>query len=283
VTAAVVLGGEPMVPNDLDAQRLLYQAVLQEWSQIDCVSLCFPLRGPLWESVRASGRDEGYLAHLRGGKPHPRSVLRLDGDHDHYMDTTFSAKERYNLRREVKTLRKHGAGRLSLICVEDRDGVDAFLSRATQVYQKTWQFRSLGARPHSLNSTDLNAFVEAGVLRSYLLVCGDEPCAYALGIQVEDIFFFMQTGYDESFAAQKLSPGKAMISLLIEDLYRRNKPTCLDFGTGDSFYKQFFGVVTVPFADVLLMRDRLAHRALCCAHQAFTSGVRLAKTIIRRG
>src|SRR5262249_26267385 len=40
VTAAVVLGGEPMVPDDPDAHRSMYRAVLEQWSQIDCISLC---------------------------------------------------------------------------------------------------------------------------------------------------------------------------------------------------------------------------------------------------
>jgi CelD/BcsL family acetyltransferase involved in cellulose biosynthesis len=283
VNAAVVLGGEPMVPDDPDAHRSLYRAVLEQWREVDCISLSFPMRGSPWDLVRSKGRDRDYIAHLWGGKPQPRCVLGLDGDYDRYIDSTFTSKERYNLRRELRTLRSHGGGRLSLTCVEDLEDVEAFLSGATEVYRKTWQFRSLGTRPHSLNSTDLTAFAEAGILRSYLLTCGNEPCAYALGIQVEDIYFFTQTGYDESYAAQKLSPGKALISLMIEDLYRRNKPAYLDFGAGDSFYKQFFGGTSVPFADVLLMRDRLAHRTLCGAHQAFSSGVRLAKRVLRRG
>jgi CelD/BcsL family acetyltransferase involved in cellulose biosynthesis len=282
VLSAVVLGGEPMVPAEPEAHRRLYRAILDQWPEIDCVAVDLPWEGAACVDLRSRGHTPGYFTYPQGGGPAFRLVLPLEGGYEHYLKTSVSPKRRYTIRKEARALRALGKDRLELIRVDRPEMVSEFLERAVPLYKKTWQYRDLGWLPNSLNPNDINAFAEARILRSYLLKCGDEVAAFMLGIQSESVYYFIQTGYEPSYAEKKLAPGKVMINMIIQDLCQSHKPDFFDFGTGENFYKQFFGCVPHPFAHICILRDRLRNRVVCGSHQLFRSGVELAKRVIQR-
>jgi CelD/BcsL family acetyltransferase involved in cellulose biosynthesis len=283
VLSAVVMGDEPMIPADPEAHWRLYRGILDQWPVIDGITVNFRWEGAVSNELRDGGGARGLFTHVQGHGPALRFVLPLKGDYEHYLKTSVSPKRRYTIRKEAKALQAFGKDRLELIRVDRPDMVGPFLERAIPLYEKTWQYRDLGWLPNSLNANDMGAFAEAGILRSYLLECGGEVVAFMLGIQSEGVYYFLQTGYEPSFAEKKLAPGKVMINMIIQELCEFNKADYFDFGPGENFYKQFFGCVPRPFAHVCILRDRLRNRVLCGSHRLFRSGVGLAKRIIRRG
>jgi CelD/BcsL family acetyltransferase involved in cellulose biosynthesis len=282
VLAACVLGDEPMIPSDSRLHRQLYRGILDHWPEVDCVLVTLPWEADVCHSLRTAGRGEREFVHVEGGGPSFRFAAPLEGDFERYTMTVLSQKGRRNIRKETRDLRAAFNDQVRLIRVEGEDQADAFLSRARPLYEKTWQFRDLGWMPNALNAADVHAFARAGILRSYLLECGGEACAFMLGIQCEGVYYFMLTGYEGSYAERKLVPGKVMIHMAVEDFYKFNKPDYFDFGGGDNFYKHFFGCVSHPGAHMMIFRDRWRHRFLCRSHQSFYQGLRLAKRLVRR-
>jgi CelD/BcsL family acetyltransferase involved in cellulose biosynthesis len=282
VLAAYVLGDEPMVPNDPRVHRQLSRGILASWPEVDCVAATLPWDGAVCQSLRAVGRGEREFVYVEGGGPSFRFAAPLEGDFDRYLMTVLSQKGRRNIRKETRELRADCKDQLRLIRIDGEDRADEFVDRALPLYQKTWQFRDLGWMPNALNAADVHGFARAGVLRSYLLECGGQTCAFMLGVQAEGVYYFLLTGYDGTYAERKLVPGKVMIHMAVEDFYKFNKPDYFDFGPGDNFYKHFFGCVSHPCAHMMIFRDRMRYRVLCGSHQLFYQGLRLAKRLVRK-
>jgi CelD/BcsL family acetyltransferase involved in cellulose biosynthesis len=282
VLAACVLGDEPMIPENPRVHRQLYRGILDGWPEVDCVAPSLPWDGAVCRSLRANGHGDRAFVYVEGGGPSFRFAAPLEGDFDHYMMTVLSQKGRRNIRKETRELRADCKDQLRLIRIDSEDRADEFLDRALPLYEKTWQFRDLGWMPNALNAADVHGFARAGILRSYLLECGGQTCAFMLGVQAEGVYYFLLTGYDGAYAERKLVPGKVMIHMAVEDFYKFNKPDYFDFGTGDNFYKHFFGCESHPRANMMIFRDGVRHRVLCGSHRLFHQGLRLAKRLVRR-
>src|SRR5262249_35857972 len=121
---------------------------------------------------------------------------------------------------------------------------------------------------------------ERGLLRSYVLTAGTQPCAFVLGYQGRETFHHVQIGYDPSFAGY--SPGSVLHYLLFEDLILHRPPRWVSFGYGDSEYKRMFGNVHFEEAIVLLVNRRLISKLKVRSYTAFKSLSRIAKSWIRR-
>ena len=130
---------------------------------------------------------------------------------------------------------------------------------------------------YALNAPDLKGFARAKILRSYLLKCGDMPCAYAVGAQYGGVFQFMDTRFVEAYDAVKQSPGMVLIDLILEDLFRHEKPRFFNFGKGDAFYKQRYANWTLSDSSILLFRRTLGNRVKIASQVAALSAIKLAK------
>ncbi|WP_205743262.1 GNAT family N-acetyltransferase [Geobacter sp. FeAm09] len=201
---------------------------------------------------------------------------------DEYL-LKFSKKARYNLKREIKLLGTSGNGELSLVRVEHAADVALFLDGASQISSRSWQ-HALG--PQMVNSPEerlrYERFAGQGVLRCYLLKCGERPCAFVRGFQFGDVFYYSRTGFDQNFSGY--SPGRAMFCLLLEDLYTHRPPKRLNFQEGEYEYKRHFATGHVEQADMLLVRNDAGGlvRLAVSAHNAFGRSISLAKRIMHR-
>jgi CelD/BcsL family acetyltransferase involved in cellulose biosynthesis len=174
----------------------------------------------------------------------------------------------------VKALRNHGAGALQLERVDAPAQVPAFLRNAATVARQSWQQQRLGVRIDASRhrQAQLVDLAERGLLRSYLLHCGPEPCAFGLAYQFRGVYHAVETAYAQSFA--HFSPGIVLLYLVLEDLMRHQPPRCLYFGIGDAPYKREFGTIQGEDATILLVRKSLARQILLNSHAAFRGCVR---------
>ena len=118
------------------------------------------------------------------------------------------------------------------------------------------------------------------MLRSYLLRCGERPCAFVLGYQHGDVYHYAEIGYDRDFT--NFSPGMVLYYLLVRDLFAHRPPSTLNFGRGDADYKQRFGNVQREDVSIFLMRKTHRNRLRVGSHSAFRSFVSAARRAVRR-
>ena len=84
--------------------------------------------------------------------------------------------------------------------------------------RNSWQDDILGNRIS--DSDEQRAWCErlakTGLLRSYLLKCGERLRAFVIGYQFNGVFHYAEIGYDREFSEH--SPGTVLLHLLIQDL-----------------------------------------------------------------
>jgi CelD/BcsL family acetyltransferase involved in cellulose biosynthesis len=176
--------------------------------------------------------------------------IDLPATMDDYL-RKFSRKTRYNLKRTVDML-EHSCRRFT-----SSDDVATFLEKAHRVSQVSWQSKARGLRVN--NTPALRAYFERfaalGAFRSYVLEQNDRPLAFAFGFQWKGCYTYEEVGFDPEY--QKYSPGKVLFFRLLEDLIANDPPSVLDFGYGDSDYKQLFGTRQTRSGPVILARRDL--------------------------
>lgn len=282
--AAVILGSEPLLPRSPALYRRLFDGIFEDLPQVQSIfSPDIPTESFAWDYLRGEGsrsrRYFSYLSRLQESKWH---LIDLRDGFDRYLGA-MTAKTRSNLRKKVRVLREHGGGRLGCRAVETEDQVEAFLEAAERVRARSWQGRKLTewsyADEPALVGPELKGLARAKILRSYLLECGGEPCAYTVGYQFDGVYHYKETSFDA--ALDRFSPGTVLLYLLLEDLFARDRPELLDFCAGIEPYKERFGNQTAKNGAFFLFRRNLVNRLRHMSLVTFYSGVRLAKRLLK--
>jgi CelD/BcsL family acetyltransferase involved in cellulose biosynthesis len=277
VRAVSILGGQPLLVPDTELHNQLFAAVIAAAPQSDAIYLhSVPTDSFCWSYLANSPWiEEHFFTYLPAGI---RSfhVLDVPASFEAYL-SKFKAKVRYNLKRQVRLLAEHGRGQLECMRIETAQQVPAFIRAAHAVARRSWQdervipdiYRQL-SKPGSLKD-----LAHRGLLRSYVLLCADRPCALVLGYQYRDLYHYAEIAYDQSF--RRFSPGTVLLYLLIEDLIRHRRPRCLNFGIGDAPYKHEFGNQQFEDASILLLRRTPANVLRVRSHAAFRACVNATK------
>ncbi len=281
--AATVLSGEPLLPQDPELFRLLFEGLLREMSWCDCIYFnsipadCYTSRYIYGEK----GRLDREFVYPRRLQRREWIYLELEESYEQFLQGR-QPKTRYNLKRQVKKLREFGGGVLECIRVENEDQVDAFHEAAYAVAEKSWQFHNLGRalEETALYRESLRSLARQGCLRAYLLRCGERPCAFWIGLQDNDVLQLEQTAFSSDFASH--SPGTVLNYMLMEDVYRHRRPRFLNFGTGVTLYKRLFCNRTSSDAAIYLFRPTLRNRLRAASHGMFYSGLELVKRLSRK-
>lgn len=147
-----------------------------------------------------------------------------------------------------------------------RPGIEAMM-------QTTWQARELG---HGFDSGGINQLSEWGFLRSFALLLGEEPVAYAHGYQGAGTYVYAQIGFSAVYA--HYSPGTILLYRILESFYSHpDRPLCVDFGEGDAAYKRDIANDKREVSSLLLLRDTPRLRMLqftATARTALAAGLR---------
>jgi CelD/BcsL family acetyltransferase involved in cellulose biosynthesis len=280
---AMLLGGQPLLPEDPALFDLLFTAAADALPEVDAIQLhMVPRNSFTWAYLQESRvvreRFLLYVPALPGeGATY---AIDLPDSFEAYL-SMLSAKRRSLFKRRVRQLREHGQGALVLERFDGPGAGEAFLAAAGVIARKTWQ-RRMGDSfeegtewPHRLS--DLAA---RGILRSYLLRCGGVGCAYVMGFQTRGVFHYVKCGYDPAFA--RLSPGAALLYLLLEDLFTHARPKRVCFCFGDNAYKAELATARNDTAEVLLLAPTTRNRSLRAAHRGFRAGVHAMKVAAAR-
>ena len=157
--------------------------------------------------------------------------------------------------------------------------IDRFLGIARPLFDRSWKAKILptcleDGKPH------FEDLARRGILRSYLLRCGDAYCAYLIGYQSRDVYYAIENAYDPAF--QEFSPGKIILLKAIEDLTNHASPERFSFGYGEEDYKGQLCTDHTEDATIVLMRRTWANRIRCGCHETFRSSLQTIKRRLGR-
>jgi CelD/BcsL family acetyltransferase involved in cellulose biosynthesis len=122
--------------------------------------------------------------------------------------------------------------------------VDSFIEVATDISNKTYQYKLLGLGIRNLPKVNylFTKTAQHGWWRGFLLYCKNEPVAFVYGYQVGTTFYYWDSGYDPKWT--KWSVGNVATVKLVETLITGDDRTLrLDFLYGDYEYKRRLGNV----------------------------------------
>jgi CelD/BcsL family acetyltransferase involved in cellulose biosynthesis len=199
---------------------------------------------PLWRAVSDLARRHRSVRidHPKDAVEHWR-VHFPDPPEDYWK--SLSSSRRNSVRRKAKRFDHR------VDVVDAPDQVPAFLEAARAIAEQSWQGKrlGLGVATEGRVRASIVAMAELGALRSYLLHHEDEPVAFIMGWQWQDVYQYQRPGYDQRYAGD--GPGAILLYRMIEDLITRRTPAVLDFGYGHAQYKSRFAtdhVITGPIA-----------------------------------
>jgi CelD/BcsL family acetyltransferase involved in cellulose biosynthesis len=282
MAAAEILGSVPLLPEDPAYYGSVMTQILSE--PFNCCAIYLdsvPCDGMLWKYLH----DDQFLPrncfwHMIED-PRPWHLVELAPTFDQYLQS-MSAKARANIRREIRQFSQLANGDARTVRVTDSTQVKWFLECAAAISHRSWQHRVIGERV-SCSDAAIRSFEDLaarGILRSYVLQAGEIPYAFAVGYQYSGLYHYVEIGFDERYS--KVSPGKVLLSLILEDLHGYNRPRILNFGTGDGAYKRRFGNMERSDVSCLIMRKSFQNIILTRSHSSFNRGIRLANKMIGR-
>lgn len=281
VLAVNVLGSVPLIPDDPVLHGVVWREALTRFTECDCIYLdSLPCDSAAWRYLnRSRDRKSEYLVYAEDGV-RPFHAIELRSSFDAYL-ARFSSKQRYNFKRDVKRLREHGRGDLEIQRVCSDTQVERFLVEARRVSERSWQQSVLGDRIHNgaAQRDKYSDLARRGVFRSYILKCGDVPCAFVVGYQYRRVYHYAEIGYDPAFAS--FSPGRVLLYLLLEDLSQDGTFRAVNFGVGEHEYKRQFGTIHASDASVGIWRRNLRNDVLCAGHKGFGFAKACLKRVLR--
>ncbi len=202
-----------------------------------------------------------------------RWLVRINGCYRNYLKK-FSGSSRRYLMRDARQVEERFGGQLRLLQFSRPEEVSDFVRLGRLISAQSWQDDCLAVG----HEAKLKRFAEAGLLRCYILLGGEQPLAYQIGRLSNGVYLAEAAAFDLRFA--NLSPGKILLMRMLEDLHALGNVRWLDLGSGDFAYKQFWAHESYPEASVLLikrsLRNAVAFWPMMAAQWPVVVGRRLA-------
>jgi hypothetical protein len=277
---ALIMGGLAGVPDDRSILDSLFASFSGALPECDAIRLsCVAMESYLWSYLSTSSFiREHFLLHVVQAVGPAYHILRLPATFDDYL-AHYTAKKRYNLKRQLRLLREHGKGRLELRRVEEPEGVQYLLDAEAWVLARPARAPGLftGRAHRTWRPEEVRDLAERGFLRCYVLECGDDPVGIIKGLQYGRTYTVMNTVYRDDHAS--FSPGTTTLYLTIDDLMKHRPVETIDFGFGEPRQSIHPSGVMLDMVSVLLLRKSLTNRVRRSCHAAFWSAMRLGRGI----
>jgi len=268
---AMLMGNAPLTPPIGEIYSGLFKALAEK---TNITTICIPgaLNGTEFASFLSDfeQRDDPswFVYWLEPSNKY--YCINMPPTFDDYY-RKFDANMRRNFRRESKRLRELSVGELDLLRVERELQVAPFLRDATMIAETSWQKMLVGC-PMNMPAPRfevLTRLARQGMLRCYLLRCGDIPCAYAVAFQCNEVFYYYEIAFNPKFS--KASPGKVLLYMVLNDLFAHNRPKLFYFGPGAFEYKRWFSNSEGEERTAYILRKSISNRTKVWLHRNFRS------------
>ena len=207
-----------------------------------------------------------------------RYVVDFNGSFTEYLNK-FSRKSRHELKRTVRRFGEGPPGMAYIAVYRTPSEISAFREIAIRISRRSykvkigWGFEESESFAHRLESD-----ARLGNVRGFVLMLDDEPAAYGFCRIEHDVIVYKHTGYDEQFARR--SPGKVLLYLMLETLFREGEFRLLDFDGMDHFpYTEFFATRATRCARVVWFRPTMRNAAAVACHWAVAAAWRVAAAL----
>jgi CelD/BcsL family acetyltransferase involved in cellulose biosynthesis/sRNA-binding carbon storage regulator CsrA len=279
-----ILGGQPLLPEVAGTEESLIATLRTAFPRCAAIDLgAIAKKSYRWQRLQESPIVQAsHQPYVMDGFRECH-VLPLPETFEEYLGK-FSSKRRYNLKRQVRLLREQGGGKLTLQRVDGREQVWPFLEGTRELLSRSGPKEGvaawMGERPGLLKRLFDQA--ERGLLRSYLMHCGDVCVGCVCGRQYRDTYYFDASTYHQEWA--RFSPGTVLLHLIIEDLIRGQQTRLIHFGFGEPYYEHSATNLRLERGCVKLFQKTVANRLRLGAHSAFQSAAHFCKeAAIRMG
>ena len=271
--AVFVLGGQPLLPPEPKLHDAFFAALATDFPHCQAIALStVPVDGFLWRYLHTSQAiQQRFLLHIPEGIEHCHTCAVPESFAEY--NAKFTAKKRYNLKRQARILRARGGGHLELRRIESRNDLPLFRDAIHAV--SIGNANGSPQKESRLEYDGLAERAERGLLRCYALQCGNDYVAWARGYQYRGVYHVVLTHYHRNFA--RFSPGTVLHYLMIKDLIEHQRPQMISFGYGDPVYPHQSCNQTLPYARVLLLRRNLANHCRQFSHLRFRQLVRFLR------
>lgn len=278
---ARLCGDTFLAPEDPAIQQELFEAVAKASVPyhtlfIEGLGVDAPLRKLIDSSPVVKKHFDVYCPT----PPVKHWLLRLPKTFAEY-DASLGKKRRGQFKASERKLSAACGSPVKIQRITSPEQLPEFFDAVAKISKLSWQGRKLGQTiqagdPAAIRMTD---FAREGWFRGYLLRSEEHVIAFVIGFQSDGIYDYMKIGYDPKWS--EFSPGNVMLYRLIEDVCTHDPAAVIDFGGGDSQYKQVFGNDSFEEQNVYLMRKtpytrlaRVTHKATVDATSAVREGLR---------
>ena len=186
-----------------------------------------------------------------------------------------SRGHRRNLRQAVKKFERKYPGTQNFVKYTREDQVDEFIEVAAGISAKTYQ-NALGAGIVDDEQTRRRIKIAAsrGWFDGNVLLAGDEPCAFQLGLRYGSVYYMVSIGYDPALNSYKT--GTILFLKVLKSLCEDPEIRMLDFYFGDAEYKKRYGTEHWPEACTYVFAPRpypVAVNVLRCSVAGVNAGL----------
>jgi hypothetical protein len=224
---------------------------------------------------RVFGTLGGAMARQPFIAPWTRRALILPAAYDDFL-ASLGHRTRKNVRRDARQLESAFGERLKIEIVREPGRVERLIEDADRVARSTYQ-RRLGAGFADTPEQRALALVglEHGWLRGYLLYLDAQPIAYWLCSLYGDTMLLKTGGFDEAYEEYRV--GIFLLMRVIEDACRDAALRVLDFGPGDTTYKQQFSNQSRDERNVVVYAPTFRSYRINATRTAILGPARLAR------
>jgi hypothetical protein len=226
--AVRILSSVPLLPDDTVAHDLLFAAIDREFADCQAISMVsVPTDSFLWDYLRESKFLNGkFISYVMHGV-RICHVIPLPSKVDAYF-ANFSAKRRYNVKRQARVLRDHFAGRFELKRFDSPHQIGDLFNLVTPRGGFAGLRRWGESGVLTIDRREAESLAARGLLLVYLLIGDGRPCAGLMGLQYGGVYYVDAIPRDRSL--DRFSPGSTAVQLAIEDLIRNTSIRRIDMG-----------------------------------------------------
>jgi hypothetical protein len=237
-----------------------------------------PIAGRFYGVVESVLAGSSWRRISTPNRPGIHWLIDLPGSFDEYL-SSLGGKTRQTLRRKMRKFDELYQGRVRRVTTPE--DVDWFLTVGERISRTTYQW-NVGQQLRNDEATRERYVRNArtGRLRCYVLMAGDEPCAFLRGTLRDGVFDYETPGYLSTYARE--SPGTVLLLRAIEDLI--SEPDCcvFDFGTGgdEIGYKSLFGNRSYEAAPLEIVHKLKPYSMILCGIENILTTFKIAAKVI---
>lgn len=246
--------------------------------EVEAVALDFvPVDSGMFEVVRDLA-NPWLRNHFARANLHWQ--VKLAGSYNDYLGT-LSKNTRKKLRKFANRINRDLGDSLSIRHLSQPDELDEILNAMEGVAVKTYQ-RGLGVGFKNDEETrrGMELALSQGCAHTYVLYVDGKPAAFDTGARCGDTIYLNAGGYDPDYASYSL--GTFLLNRQIEEACENPAVRAIDFGLGDSSYKERFCNECWYEKSIFLFAPTLSGATLNLLRTSFSGGQHLLYASLKK-